>query len=174
MPITAGPVIDTHHHIWRRADVPWLRDPPIRRAIGDFFGLRRDIPVEEWMHDVTPQGVVKSVHVTANWGPARALDETRWLQVGCRPARLSARHRVPGRSRRSRHRSAAQGAEAVSQHARRAPPAPLGFRAAAPERQPSRSVQHAGVPPRLRAPGRSSTCISSCRCSPRRRPTRSN
>jgi predicted TIM-barrel fold metal-dependent hydrolase len=27
-----------------------------------------------------PQGVVKSVHVTANWGPARALDETRWLQ----------------------------------------------------------------------------------------------
>jgi predicted TIM-barrel fold metal-dependent hydrolase len=76
----AGPVIDTHHHIWRRADVPWLKDPPIRRAIGDFFGLRRDIPVEEWMHDVTPQGVVKSVHVTANWGPTRALDETRWLQ----------------------------------------------------------------------------------------------
>ena len=76
----AGPVIDTHHHIWRRADVAWLKDPPIRRAIGDFFGLRRDIPVEEWMHDVTPHGVVKSVHVTANWGPARALDETRWLQ----------------------------------------------------------------------------------------------
>lgn len=76
----AGPVIDTHHHIWMRKDVAWLRDPPIRRAIGDFFGLRRDIPVEEWMHDVVPQGIVKSVHVTANWGPARALDETRWLQ----------------------------------------------------------------------------------------------
>jgi predicted TIM-barrel fold metal-dependent hydrolase len=76
----AGPVIDTHHHIWRRVDVAWLKDPPIKRAIGDFFGLRRDILVEEWMHDVAPQGVVKSVHVTANWGPARALDETRWLQ----------------------------------------------------------------------------------------------
>jgi predicted TIM-barrel fold metal-dependent hydrolase len=76
----AGPVIDTHHHIWMRKDVAWLRDPPIRRAIGDFFGLRRDIPVEEWMHDVVPQGIVKSVHVTANWGAARALDETRWLQ----------------------------------------------------------------------------------------------
>jgi predicted TIM-barrel fold metal-dependent hydrolase len=76
----AGPVIDTHHHIWERKDVAWLRDPPIRRAIGDFFGLRRDIPVEEWMHDVVPHGVVKSVHVTANWGPDRALDETRWLQ----------------------------------------------------------------------------------------------
>jgi len=76
----AGPVIDTHHHIWLRKDVAWLKDPPIRRAIGDFFGLRRDIPVEEWMHDCVPAGVVKSVHVTANWGAARALDETRWLQ----------------------------------------------------------------------------------------------
>jgi predicted TIM-barrel fold metal-dependent hydrolase len=80
MPRYDGPVIDTHHHIWLRKDVAWLRDPPIRRAIGDFFGLRRDIPVEEWMNDVVPQGVTKSVHVTANWGPSRALDETRWLQ----------------------------------------------------------------------------------------------
>jgi predicted TIM-barrel fold metal-dependent hydrolase len=76
----AGPVIDTHHHIWLRKDVAWLKDPPIRRAIGDFFGMRRDIPVKEWMHDAVPQGVVKSVHVTGNWGPDRALDETRWLQ----------------------------------------------------------------------------------------------
>jgi predicted TIM-barrel fold metal-dependent hydrolase len=77
----AGPVVDTHHHIWMRSDVAWLRDPPIRRAIGDFFGLRRDIPIEEWLHDALPEGVVKSVHVTANWGAARALDETRWLQA---------------------------------------------------------------------------------------------
>lgn len=80
MPRYTGPVIDTHHHIWLRKDVAWLRDPPIRRSIGDFFGLRRDIPVEEWINDVTPHGVSKSVHVTANWGPGRALDETRWLQ----------------------------------------------------------------------------------------------
>ena len=75
-----GPVIDTHHHIWLRKDIPWLADPPIRRMFGDYFGLRRDYPVEEWISDVTPQGVIKSVHVTANWGLARALDETRWLQ----------------------------------------------------------------------------------------------
>jgi predicted TIM-barrel fold metal-dependent hydrolase len=75
-----GPIVDTHHHIWRRRDVAWLADPPIKRHIGDFFALRRDIPVEEWMHDVAPHGVTRSVHVTANWGPARALDETRWLQ----------------------------------------------------------------------------------------------
>jgi len=78
MPRYAGPIIDTHHHIWLRKDVPWLADPPIPRMFGDYFGLRRDYPVDEWMADVTPQGVAKSVHVTANWG--RPLDETRWLQ----------------------------------------------------------------------------------------------
>jgi predicted TIM-barrel fold metal-dependent hydrolase len=76
----SGSVIDTHHHIWRRNDIPWLADPPIPRMFGDYFGIRRDYSVEEFMADVTPQGVVKSVHVTANWGLDRALDETRWLQ----------------------------------------------------------------------------------------------
>jgi predicted TIM-barrel fold metal-dependent hydrolase len=76
----SGPVIDTHHHIWLRKDVAWLADPPILRMFGDYFGLRRDYPVKEWISDVVPQGVTKSVHVTANWGLARTLDETRWLQ----------------------------------------------------------------------------------------------
>ena len=80
MPDYSGPVIDTHHHIWRRKDVPWLAEPPIPRMFGDYFGIRRDYPVEEFMADVMPQGVTKSVHVTANWGLDRALDETRWLQ----------------------------------------------------------------------------------------------
>ena len=75
-----GPVIDTHHHIWLRKDVSWLADPPIPRMFGDYFGIRRDYPVEEFMADVAPAGVTKSVHVTANWGLDRALDETRWLQ----------------------------------------------------------------------------------------------
>jgi predicted TIM-barrel fold metal-dependent hydrolase len=47
---------------------------------GDYFGLRRDYPDEEWMNDIVPQGVTKSVHVTAMWGSGRELDETRWLQ----------------------------------------------------------------------------------------------
>ena len=80
MPAYSGPVIDTHHHIWRRLDIPWLADPPIPRMYGEYFGLRRDYPVEEWINDVVPEGVTKSVHVTANWGVARAFDETRWLQ----------------------------------------------------------------------------------------------
>ncbi len=75
-----GEVIDTHHHIWRRKDISWLADPPIPRMFGDYFGIRRDYPAAEWVNDIVPQGVVKSVHVTANWGITRALDETRWLQ----------------------------------------------------------------------------------------------
>lgn len=77
----SGPAIDTHHHIWLRKDVAWLADPPIPRMFGDYFGIRRDYPVEEWINDIVPQGVIKSVHVTAMWGPGRALDETRWLQA---------------------------------------------------------------------------------------------
>jgi predicted TIM-barrel fold metal-dependent hydrolase len=80
MPAYSGPVIDTHHHIWLRKDITWLADPPIPRMYGEYFGLRRDYPVEEWINDIAPEGVTKSVHVTAMWGNPRALDETRWLQ----------------------------------------------------------------------------------------------
>jgi predicted TIM-barrel fold metal-dependent hydrolase len=81
MPLYDGPMIDTHHHIWLRKDVGWLADPPIPRMFGDYFGIRRDYPVEEWINDIVPHGAVKSVHVTAMWAPGRALDETRWLQA---------------------------------------------------------------------------------------------
>lgn len=81
MPLYDGPMIDTHHHIWERKDVSWLADPPIPRMFGDYFGIRRDYPVEEWINDIVPQGAVKSVHVTAMWAPGKALDETRWLQA---------------------------------------------------------------------------------------------
>src|SRR5919112_727634 len=80
MPLYSGPMIDTHHHIWRRNDVAWLADPPVPRMFGDYFGLRRDYGVEEWMNDIVPEGAVKSVHVTAMWAPGKELQETRWLQ----------------------------------------------------------------------------------------------
>ena len=76
----SGPAIDTHHHIWLRKDVAWLADPPIPRMFGDYFGIRRDYPVEEWINDIVPQGFTKSVHVTAMWGAGKELEETRWLQ----------------------------------------------------------------------------------------------
>jgi hypothetical protein len=74
-----GPVIDTHHHIWQRKDVSWLADPPVPRMFGDYAGIRRDYSVGEYMADVMPQGVVKSVHVTANWG----LDRRSTRRAGC-------------------------------------------------------------------------------------------
>jgi len=77
----SGPAIDTHHHIWLRKDVAWLADPPIPRMFGDYFGIRRDYPVEEFMQDVNPSGITKSVHVTAMWAPGRAIDESKWLQA---------------------------------------------------------------------------------------------
>ena len=91
-------MIDTHHHIWLRKDVPWLADPPIPRMFGDYFGLRRDYPVEEWINDVVPQGVVKSVHVTAMWGIGARARRDALAAIGRRQARLSARHRLQGRS----------------------------------------------------------------------------
>ncbi len=76
-----GPIIDTHHHIWLRKDVAWLADPPIPRMFGDYFGIRRDYPVEEFIQDVSSVRVTKSVHATAMWGSTRALDESKWLQA---------------------------------------------------------------------------------------------
>jgi predicted TIM-barrel fold metal-dependent hydrolase len=81
MPLYDGPMIDTHHHVWLRKDVAWLADPAPPRMFGDYFGIRRDYTVVEWMRDIVPQGAVKSVHVTALWGPGKALDETKWLQA---------------------------------------------------------------------------------------------
>lgn len=52
----SGPVIDTHHHIWLRKNVGWLADPPIPRMFGDYFGIRRDYPVEEFINDVKTAG----------------------------------------------------------------------------------------------------------------------
>ena len=79
----SGPVIDTHHHIWLRKNVGWLADPPIPRMFGDYFGIRRDYPVEEFINDVKPQGIAKSVHVTAMGAQARHSKRragcNRWL-----------------------------------------------------------------------------------------------
>ena len=71
---------------------------------GDYFGIRRDYPVEEWMNDIVPQGVIKSVHVTAMWGTRPRTRRDPMAAIDRRQARISARHRVQCRSRRSRRR----------------------------------------------------------------------
>ncbi len=81
MPLYDGPIIDTHHHLWRHKDVAWLNPPVTPKLFGDYFGLRRDFPIEELLNDIVPEKVVRSVHVTANWGVEKSLDETRWLHA---------------------------------------------------------------------------------------------
>jgi predicted TIM-barrel fold metal-dependent hydrolase len=75
-----GPVVDAQHHLYRQNDIPWLQPGAATRLHGDHFGLARDFLAAEFLRDVRPHGVIKSVHMTANRGVAAAVEETRWLQ----------------------------------------------------------------------------------------------
>ena len=75
------PIIDSHHHIWRQADLQWLQGPMQPRIFGPYEPLRRDYPVEEFRADLSGCGVVGSVYVQANWPQDRAVDETAWVQA---------------------------------------------------------------------------------------------
>ena len=57
------PIVDAHHHIWRRADQPWLSGPTVPRIFGAYDAIKRDYPVEEFLADLAGTGVVKSVYV---------------------------------------------------------------------------------------------------------------
>ncbi|MGE0503566.1 MAG: amidohydrolase [Rhizobiaceae bacterium] len=71
-------VIDSHHHIWRKADLPWMAgNKP--RIFGDYTALKRDYPIEEFKADVAPANVVKSVYLQANWDYGRSVEEARWV-----------------------------------------------------------------------------------------------
>lgn len=76
----AEPIIDAHHHIWRRADQPWLMGPTVPRIFGEYDSIKRDYPAEEFIADLKDTGVVKSVYVQTNWAPARAVEEVEWVQ----------------------------------------------------------------------------------------------
>lgn len=73
-------IIDSHHHIWLKKDVPWLADEPRPRIFGPYEAIRRDYSVEEFQKDHGDLPVVKSVYVQCNWDPARAMDEAAWVQ----------------------------------------------------------------------------------------------
>jgi len=74
------PVIDSHHHIWRQADLPWLNGPMQPRVFGPHEALRRDYLVEEFVADLAGSGVVQSVYVQANWAREQAVEEVAWVQ----------------------------------------------------------------------------------------------
>jgi predicted TIM-barrel fold metal-dependent hydrolase len=73
-------IIDAHHHIWRKNDLPWLRDEPQPRIFGEYASIRRDYPIEEYLADIQAQNVEKSVYVQTNWTPSDGVKEVAWVQ----------------------------------------------------------------------------------------------
>lgn len=61
------PVIDSHFHIWRQKDQPWLVGPMVPRIFGPYEAIRRDYPIQEFLADQQPSGVQKGVYVQTNW-----------------------------------------------------------------------------------------------------------
>ena len=73
-------MIDSHHHVWRRRDLPWLMGPEQPRIFGSYGSIRRDYLIGEYLDDLAGTGIEKSVYVQANWDPARFEDEVAWVQ----------------------------------------------------------------------------------------------
>jgi predicted TIM-barrel fold metal-dependent hydrolase len=74
------PVIDAHHHIWRRADLPWLSGPMVPRIFGPYEPIQRDYPMSEYLVDIAGIAIRKSVYVQTNWAPERAEEEVAWVE----------------------------------------------------------------------------------------------
>jgi predicted TIM-barrel fold metal-dependent hydrolase len=79
-------VVDAHFHIWRQADLPWLLGPMQPRIFGPYEPIRRDYPIEEYLADCRAERIAEAVYVQANWAPARALDEVRFVAESARRA----------------------------------------------------------------------------------------
>jgi predicted TIM-barrel fold metal-dependent hydrolase len=77
-------MIDSHFHIWRQADLPWLTGPMQPRIFGPYEPIRRDYPIEEFLADCAPAGVTSAVYVQANWAVERALDEVAFVAEASR------------------------------------------------------------------------------------------
>jgi predicted TIM-barrel fold metal-dependent hydrolase len=59
--------IDSHFHIWRQKDQPWLVGPMVPRIFGPYEAIRRDYPIEEFLDDNSGSGIGRGVYVQTNW-----------------------------------------------------------------------------------------------------------
>src|SRR5258708_34914838 len=106
-------IVDSHHHVWRQRDLPWLVGPMLPRIFGPYEPLRRDYPMSEYLADIAGSGVVNSVYVQGNWAPSQAeeqvawvqrtADDTGWPHANVDLARLQADGPQPARERPDRH-----------------------------------------------------------------------
>jgi predicted TIM-barrel fold metal-dependent hydrolase len=76
------PIIDAHMHLWDLTHhrYPWLQEKKREMWIGDFTSLQRDYLIASYLEDAKGLGVVKSVHLQAQWDHADPIGETAWLQ----------------------------------------------------------------------------------------------
>jgi len=75
-----GEIVDCHHHIWRRNDMPWLSGPMVPRIFGPYEPIQRDYLIEEYVSDATSAGIGGSVYVQPNWPLDKVVDEVRWVE----------------------------------------------------------------------------------------------
>ena len=71
--------IDSHFHIWRQQDQPWLVGPMVPRIFGPYEPIRRDYPIEEFLTDQQGAGVKKAVYVQTNWAKEDFEKEVAFL-----------------------------------------------------------------------------------------------
>lgn len=74
------PIIDSHFHIWRQEDLPWLLGPMVPRIFGPYEPIRRDYPIEEFLEDQSRSGIEKAVYVQTNWAREDFEKEVAWVQ----------------------------------------------------------------------------------------------
>lgn len=72
-------VIDSHFHIWRRDDLPWLNGPMVPRIFGPYEPIRRDYPIEEYLGELKGLDVAKAVYVQTNWAKTDFEKEVAWV-----------------------------------------------------------------------------------------------
>lgn len=72
-------VIDSHFHIWRQKDQPWLVGPMVPRIFGPYEAIRRDYPIEEFLADQQNSGVEQAVYVQTNWAKEDFEKEVAFL-----------------------------------------------------------------------------------------------
>jgi predicted TIM-barrel fold metal-dependent hydrolase len=72
-------IVDSHHHVWRTKDLPWLSGPMVPRIFGPYQSVKRDYLIDEYVDDARAGGITQSVYVQANWPLDQALAEVRWL-----------------------------------------------------------------------------------------------
>jgi predicted TIM-barrel fold metal-dependent hydrolase len=73
-------IVDAHHHLWRRSDLPWLQGPMVPRIFGPYEPIRRDYLAAEYIAEAEACGVTASVYVQTNWPLERSVEEVRWVR----------------------------------------------------------------------------------------------